>query len=72
MGDANLMVMKGAPERVLAHCDSILVKDQELKLDEKLREAFEHAYMQLGGMGERVLGFCDCPLDVEKYPKVNK
>ena len=29
---------------------------------------FNDAYMTLGGMGERVLGFCHCWLDKEKYP----
>merc|ERR1712215_110105 len=29
----------------------------------------ETAYMELGGLGERVLGFCDTLLDAEKFPK---
>ena len=33
------------------------------------REKFNTAYMQLGGMGERVLGFCHSFLDREKFPK---
>ena len=33
------------------------------------RTQFNTAYMQLGGMGERVLGFCQSFLDIEKYPK---
>ncbi|KAL7069683.1 hypothetical protein ACQ4LE_010745 [Meloidogyne hapla] len=65
----NLLVMKGAPERVLARCDKILINGQIRQLDDKLKETFETAYMELGGMGERVLGFCDTVLDKEKYPK---
>merc|ERR1711950_50608 len=30
--------------------------------------AFETAYMELGGLGERVLGFCDYMLPADKYP----
>ncbi|CAK5095148.1 unnamed protein product [Meloidogyne enterolobii] len=67
--DSNLLVMKGAPERVLARCDKILIDGQIRQLDDKLKETFEIAYMELGGMGERVLGFCDSVLDKEKYPK---
>ena len=105
----NLLVMKGAPERILDRCSSILI-DGEIKdmpanrflkscglsffwshfwsqfrvgtvifistilaltfphLSE-YRAKFNTAYMQLGGMGERVLGFCHSFLDKEKYPK---
>lgn len=51
-----LLVMKGAPERILERCSTILIKGQELPLDEQWREAFQTAYMDLGGLGERVLG----------------
>merc|ERR1712184_30293 len=33
------------------------------------KDAFESAYMELGGLGERVLGFCDYLLPEDKYPK---
>merc|ERR1719283_579431 len=33
------------------------------------KDAFESAYMELGGLGERVLGFCDFMLPEEKYPE---
>jgi sodium/potassium-transporting ATPase subunit alpha len=62
--------MKGAPERVLSCCDRMLVNGEERRLNGPLKDAFEEAYLELGGMGERVLGFCDCLMDVEKYPKV--
>lgn len=52
----HVLVMKGAPERVLERCSSILIKGQELPLDEQWREAFQTAYLSLGGLGERVLG----------------
>lgn len=31
---------------------------QELPLDQNWRDAFQSAYMELGGLGERVLGMC--------------
>lgn len=64
-----LLVMKGAPEVILTCCSTILIKGEELKLDAKLRKDFEETYLKLGGMGERVLGFCDLRLDSKKFPK---
>lgn len=55
----HLLVMKGAPERILDRCNKILYKGEHRDLDDKLKEEFNNAYMELGGMGERVLGFCD-------------
>jgi magnesium-transporting ATPase (P-type) len=51
--------MKGAPERILERCSTILYKGKDLPLDQRLKDDFESAYLELGGMGERVLGFCD-------------
>ena len=62
-----LLVMKGAPERILDRCSTILIKGEEKPLDDDWKEAFNHAYMELGGLGERVLGFCDLKLDDEKF-----
>ena len=33
------------------------------------QNAFNQAYLELGGMGERVLGFCDLRLSGHDYPK---
>lgn len=52
----HLLVMKGAPERILDRCSRILLQGQELPLDPEMREAFQNAYLELGGLGERVLG----------------
>uniref|UniRef100_A0A8C2T7H4 Potassium-transporting ATPase alpha chain 1-like n=1 Tax=Coturnix japonica TaxID=93934 RepID=A0A8C2T7H4_COTJA len=57
-GDRQLLVLKGAPERVVARCSTVMLKGQELPLDQQWTEAFEGAYGDLGGRGERVLGFC--------------
>uniref|UniRef100_A0A8B9W0X6 Potassium-transporting ATPase alpha chain 2 n=1 Tax=Anas zonorhyncha TaxID=75864 RepID=A0A8B9W0X6_9AVES len=51
-----LLVMKGAPERILERCSTIMINGKEEPLDSEKAEAFQTAYMELGGMGERVLG----------------
>uniref|UniRef100_A0A8C7HN04 Sodium/potassium-transporting ATPase subunit alpha n=1 Tax=Oncorhynchus kisutch TaxID=8019 RepID=A0A8C7HN04_ONCKI len=64
-----LLVMKGAPERILERCSTILIKGQEMPLDEQWREAFQTAYMDLGSLGERVLGFCHIYLNENEFPR---
>merc|ERR1711950_26629 len=70
--DANdnryLLVMKGAPERILERCSTIVIDGRELPMNDEWKNAFETAYMELGGLGERVLGFCDYMLPADKYP----
>merc|ERR1712147_349014 len=63
-----LLVMKGAPERILERCSTIVVDGREMPLTEEWKNSFETAYMELGGLGERVLGFCDFMLPADKYP----
>lgn len=63
-----LLVMKGAPERILDRCSTIFIGGKEKVLDEEMKEAFNNAYLELGGLGERVLGFCDLILPSDKYP----
>jgi len=64
-----LLVMKGAPERILDRCTTIVLNGKEVELDDKLRQEFNKAYLELGGMGERVLGFCDHRLDSNEFPR---
>merc|ERR1711992_38933 len=63
-----LLVMKGAPERIVDRCSTIVVDGREMPLSEEWKNSFETAYMELGGLGERVLGFCDFMLPADKYP----
>ncbi|XP_003795244.1 sodium/potassium-transporting ATPase subunit alpha-4 [Otolemur garnettii] len=55
---SHVLLMKGAPERILDFCTSILLDGQEYPLNNDMKEEFHNAYFQLGGLGERVLGFC--------------
>merc|ERR1712027_10700 len=45
-----------------------VVDGREMPLSEEWKNSFETAYMELGGLGERVLGFCDFMLPADKYP----
>merc|ERR1719262_2120815 len=68
-GDSvHLLVMKGAPERILDRCSTIVVNGVEHQMTAEWKEKFETAYMELGGLGERVLGFCDYALPKGDYP----
>merc|ERR1711884_219184 len=55
----HLLVMKGAPERILSRCSTIYIDGEEKEMTDEWKENFNIAYMELGGLGERVLGFCD-------------
>jgi len=63
-----ILVMKGAPERILDRCSTILIRGEEHPLNEEWKIAFNDAYLSLGGLGERVLGFCDYILPADQYP----
>lgn len=64
-----ILCMKGAPERILDRCGTIYINGKEKVLDEEMKEAFNNAYLELGGLGERVIGFCDFKLPADQYPK---
>uniref|UniRef100_A0A8C7M767 Sodium/potassium-transporting ATPase subunit alpha n=1 Tax=Oncorhynchus kisutch TaxID=8019 RepID=A0A8C7M767_ONCKI len=63
----HLLVMKGAPERILDRCSTILIQGKEQPLDDEMKDSFQNAYMELGGLGERVLGFCHFQLPDDQF-----
>ncbi|XP_044530933.1 sodium/potassium-transporting ATPase subunit alpha-2-like [Gracilinanus agilis] len=65
--NSHVLVMKGAPERVLERCSTILIQGEEKPLDEEAKNDFQMAYMELGGLGERVLGFCFLDLPSSEF-----
>lgn len=66
---SHILLIKGAPERILDRCSTILLEGKEQHLGDEMKEAFERAYLDLGGLGERVLGFGHYFLSKEEYPK---
>ena len=67
-GPRHLLVMKGAPERILDRCSTIVVDGVDRALNDEWKDAFTEAYMDMGGKGERVLGFCDLTLPPDQFP----
>lgn len=63
----HLLVLKGAPERVLERCQYIVVSNEVKPLNDYMRESFMRAYESMGGLGERVMGFADLPLPNDPY-----
>lgn len=61
--------MKGAPEKVLELCTTILLNGEQVPLTENLRAMVNNACLRLGEMGERVLGFCELHLNGANYPR---
>jgi len=55
--DNLMVVMKGAPERILSRCSKILIKGEEREFDESARAEVNAANDSLGKLGERVLAF---------------
>ena len=62
-GLGRCLLLKGAPERVIAMCKTICINGQHVKLTEEWKARFLNAYETLGGLGERVLGFAYRKMD---------
>jgi sodium/potassium-transporting ATPase subunit alpha len=63
------VVLKGAPERVLLKCKYMMVNGEKKELTPELEAQYTTSYEELGGLGERVLGFAYSELDASKYDK---
>lgn len=61
--------MKGAPEKIIERCSTILINNEVVPMDSHWTSEFNRAYLELGGIGERVLGFCDYRLDENEFPR---
>ena len=69
---APLVTMKGAPERVLARCDRILVDGKIVPLEGEVKERVSQMQAQCGANGLRVLGFAELECDPEKFNRKYK
>ncbi|CAF5061930.1 unnamed protein product, partial [Rotaria sp. Silwood1] len=63
-----LLVMKGPPERILDRCSKIYIDGTDVEMSDYWRSQFNNAYLELGNLGDRVLGFCDLHLSCSEYP----
>jgi magnesium-transporting ATPase (P-type) len=59
-----VLMMKGAPERVLARCKSFMLRGESVPIDDEFRQKYDDAYNTYGNDGERVLGFAVLELDL--------
>ena len=64
-----MVVLKGAPERVLNRCNKILINGEELNFNETYRREVNMANDSFGKMGERVLAFARLKLDPKFFTK---
>lgn len=64
-----MLVMKGAPERILNRCSKILINGEEKPFDALARKEVNDANDQLGRLGERVLAFAKYDLESDIYTK---
>lgn len=60
--------MKGAPERVMDRCTSIMTKDGVHPFDEAAKAVINEQLAFMMERGERVLGFAKVDLDPREYP----
>lgn len=65
------LLMKGAPERVLALCSHILTGDEGecVELTDAYKTAYNEAYEHMASRGHRVLGFAQMLLPGTEYPE---
>lgn len=64
-----VLCLKGAPEKVLQMCSSIMIGNHRERIDSHWCDLFNAAYMDFGTMGERVIGLADLPLPRSKFPR---
>lgn len=64
-----MVIMKGAPERILSRCTKILINGEERDYDEFYQTAVKFSNDSLGKMGERVLAVARYKLDNQIYTK---
>lgn len=63
-----ILIMKGAPERIMERCSNIYTNGQVKKFDSKTRKGLEGILLELAAEGQRVIGFAQLELDPVKYP----
>ncbi|XKL67945.1 hypothetical protein PGB90_003436 [Kerria lacca] len=64
----HLLVMKGAPEKILERCIKMRYGEYIIDINEKLLKETKEIIEKLGNNGERVIAFCELFLNSTKYP----
>ncbi|CAF0722465.1 unnamed protein product [Didymodactylos carnosus] len=59
----HLDCMMGAPERVFGRCAAVFFNDDEVVKDANMERLFNEACIQMGSLGDTVLGFADRQYD---------
>ncbi|RKP34367.1 hypothetical protein BJ085DRAFT_21450 [Dimargaris cristalligena] len=62
------LYIKGAPERVLRLCSTILVDGHAIPMTDHHRDQFQLTYEYMAGLGHRVLAFAQLLLPGDQYP----
>ncbi len=63
-----VVLMKGAPERIVDRCDEVLLDDKVVPMTDELRVRIEEHQETLSQNGLRVLGFAHRELSSDEYP----
>ncbi|CAK4076927.1 unnamed protein product [Aphanomyces euteiches] len=63
-----LLVMKGAPERILSRCNTVVLDGVQVPLTAERLAEIEACQLELSKCGMRVLGFAEKVLDQSVYP----
>ena len=56
IGHRNILLMKGAPEMILDKCNTMLLQNKEIPLNDDFRNCLDDAIKELGDLGEHILG----------------
>lgn len=63
----HILVMKGAPERIMSRCSQILIDGKLTPFDDEKRAMVDKLQSDLSRNGLRVLGFCEKELDMDVF-----
>mmetsp|Transcript_33412 Transcript_33412/g.95723 ORF Transcript_33412/g.95723 Transcript_33412/m.95723 type:complete len:1054 (-) Transcript_33412:271-3432(-) len=64
---SRVLLMKGAPERMLERCSSVLRDGSEASLDAAARADIARGIMEAASRGQRILGMCSRVLEASVY-----
>ncbi|KAI8613851.1 P-type cation-transporting ATPase [Chytriomyces sp. MP71] len=63
------LLMKGAPERILKICSTILTEGKAIPMEKQHQEEFTTSYEYMAGKGHRVLAFAQLLLPESQFPE---